>query len=198
MNDMMFWKRRFLLGTGLAAVLGAVAGQAGAQQDPQQPAPQPPQPAPAPPQPQEPQWEIGNILERLASAQGFDAIFSDVRFVYSWRVARPPRGYESEGDWYLAARNQLAAVFNEVAPDPVGFVRNAEGRVRELIGTGRVVYADNRNGFSEFLRQVGVAPEGPAGQRMVQSMLDYLALAGSANSADVETARRRSFFWPFC
>lgn len=128
----------------------------------------------------------------------WDQVVADMLFVQSWRIQRAPMGYESSGTFARDLAQFRISVFSGRQQLPARLAAQdklvADERERFLS-----VYSDRRGRFNEFLAGIGVAPEGPAGGRILQSTFVFanfglVMLAGDA----FNNARTRSYFWPFC
>ncbi len=143
------------------------------------------------------EFDFDKLIPRMGNRSAFRQVFADVGFVHSWRAVRAPLYYENEDPWYAEAADYAAAVFRYSFEAPVARLISEHELAVRALAVGEANYEKNRAVFNGFLEGIQVQPEGPAGDRMLQSMWDFLALA-AAHQIDVDTGRKRSFFFPFC
>jgi hypothetical protein len=128
----------------------------------------------------------------------WDETVVDVIFLQSWRLELRPMDYEGRDNFagdmtrfrasVFAARSQLDGQLQAVAS-----TLNAERQT--FLGA----FSDRRSRYNDFLTQIGIAPNGPSSERITRSMFVFANFAHAALGLEaVNTARRRSFFWPFC
>lgn len=142
-------------------------------------------------------FNFDNLTSRIGNRNALRQVFADVGFVHSWRAVKAPLYYENEDPWYAEAADYAAAVFRYSFEAPVARLISARKLAVQALAVGQADYEKNSAVFNGFLEGIQVQPEGPAGDRMLQSMWDFLALA-AAHQIDVDTGRKRSFFFPFC
>jgi hypothetical protein len=128
----------------------------------------------------------------------WDQVAVDVHFIDSWRLEVRPMGYEGEGNFEGALAQSRADIFNSRSRLPSQLAAEAQ-RLTSERQRFLSALSDSRSRFNTFLAQIGVAPEGPAGQRMLRSMFVFANFALVTLSADAfANGRNRSYWWPFC
>ena len=143
---------------------------------------------------------IEDLLRRLARPEAINQTAADIYYIHSWRAEIAPKGYEGNDGWLQAANSFAGGVFRQASSNSVATIQNSSARVLQADKQGLQSYSDpgNRDGFDDFLEQLGIDPAGRAGQRILTSLRDFLALAAANPDSNLDIARNRSFFWPFC
>jgi hypothetical protein len=142
--------------------------------------------------------EVPRFAEAFKQRPVLDRVFLDVAYVQSWRAQIAPRGYESDGEWVMRAARNRAAVWDRLGGDVVAAVSSMADFVSQYQKVSLEAYEKNKTDFAAFLTNIGIAAEGPAGTRLVESLRDFTLLNAGALGPEVEEAAKESFFWPFC
>ena len=139
------------------------------------------------------------LAERLTDPAALDRVLLDVAYFHSWRVDRAPRGYESDSGWRPAALENWILLRNALSDGRApAIVTDARDELAAFQERSLKAYVDNREAFQRFLSDIGLIPDGAAAMRMVMSLRDYGLLNAAVLKADVASAEKYSFFWPFC
>jgi hypothetical protein len=145
-----------------------------------------------------PSSEAAMMIPFVSQQGSWNAVVADVLFLQSWRLELRPVGDEGGPSFasdlmqfrtsVFAARGQLVARLQ------------AQGQeLNTQRQTFLKAFNDRRSRYREFLTEIGVAPDGRAGERLTRSTFVFANLALAAVGVDaVRTARQRSFLWPFC
>lgn len=127
-------------------------------------------------------------------------VFTDVRFVTSWRAQLMPLEYEDENFISQAADNRERVFSALLDTEELSSLadRNAEQAAewsQEFVDR----FAENIDKFASFMELIGINVWAPAFNRIVDSLYAYAVMNSVVlSSPEVEEASNSSYFWPFC
>lgn len=144
-------------------------------------------------------YDAQSLAAVLKDDQVVSAIAADVAFLHSWRIVLTPMGYEGNSEFAKGVTANRIQVFRAAqSQDRAKALETNIGLAMSASKQFSEAFDKNKTKYSKLLTDIGVSPEGQAGQRITNSLYTYAHLNFAMLGAAAQNAEKSSFFWPYC